>query len=210
MLKEERDMVMQNYESLLFGASLMGGMIVGFGPQNLFVLRNGLAGRDYWVVPLVSTACDALLVALGIMTAGHLAAHLGTHAIGVLSRAGALLLLFYALRSLYRAFSTHDAASIAALSGSRPSLAFYAIGFSLLNPYVYLDSLVMVGVSAASLEAPQRILFGMGAVATSALWFFGLTLGARILKPKLMKPAAGHVIDFVVAMLCFSAAWKLY
>lgn len=200
---------MQSYETLLFGASLMGGLIVGFGPQNLFVLRSGLAGKDYWVVPLVSTTCDALLITLGVITAGHLATYLGARTIEALSWAGGLLLLFYALRSLYRALSTHNTASIEILSASPLALTSYAIGFSLLNPYVYIDSLLMIGVGAASLDASQRILFGLGAVATSGLWFFGLTLSARILKPKLMGPEAGRVLDFIVAMLCFAAAWRL-
>jgi len=66
-----------------------------------------------------------------------------------------------------------------------------------LNPHVYLDTVFLLG-SVANTHAEGRWWFALGAVAASAIWFFGLAFGARLLGRWLSSPRAWRILDAVI------------
>jgi L-lysine exporter family protein LysE/ArgO len=74
-----------------------------------------------------------------------------------------------------------------------------AAGFTLLNPHVYLDTLLMGSIGAQ--QPPQgRIGFVAGAATASALWFSGLGFGARLLAPVFARPRAWQGLDILIGL----------
>lgn len=163
---------------LLLGASL----IIAIGAQNAFVLRQGLLQAHRFPVALFCALSDAVLIAAGV---GGLGAAVGQHPrlLMVVACAGALVLAWYGIKALRRAFHPEVLTADAhADTGGMWQVIAACAAFTWLNPHVYLDTVLLIGSLAAPWPAPwPRALFGIGAATSSFIWFFGLAYGARLL-----------------------------
>ena len=73
-----------------------------------------------------------------------------------------------------------------------------AAAFTLLNPHVYLDTVLLVGSIGAQQPAALRGWFIAGASSASLLWFALLGFGARWLAPWFARPRAWQVLDGLI------------
>jgi L-lysine exporter family protein LysE/ArgO len=80
---------------------------------------------------------------------------------------------------------------------------------SLLNPHVYLDTVVLLGSVAAQHPADERLVFALGAMAASFVWFFSIAYGARLLAPLFARPVAWRVLDVFVGCVMWWIAISL-
>ncbi len=80
---------------------------------------------------------------------------------------------------------------------------------SLLNPHVYLDTVVLVGSVGAHYQAKERVSFALGAMLASCAWFFGLAYGAAWLAPLLQRPLAWRILDSIVGCIMWTIAASL-
>ncbi len=193
------------------GLAASGGLIIAIGAQNAFVLRQGLKKEH---VGLVAAACifgDVFCTTLGIAGMGTLVkAH--PLALEVMRWGGAAFLFAYGILALRRAL-----AGGAALTAARPDAApasagrvlAACLGFTFLNPHVYLDTVVLLGSISAQFEGAQRWLFAAGCYCASAVWFLGLGFGARLLLPLFQSPKAWQALDGLVALFMFGLAAAL-
>jgi len=188
------------------GFGLGVGLIVAIGAQNVFVLTEGARGRRPWLVAGLCTACDALLIALGVGGVGSLVA--GSRALsGWLALGGALFLLGYGLRALKSALRGGSMAlDSSATAPSTRAILLTALGVSLLNPHALLDTVVLIGGLAGRLGGPERLAFGLGAASASACWFFSLSLGGRILAPLLARRQVWRALDGLVCLTMWMLA----
>ena len=181
------------------GFALGLGLIVAIGAQNAFVLRQGLRREHVGPVVALCALCDALLIVAGV---AGLAQLLGTRPALAwwLTAGGVVFLTAYSLRALWRAWkpgallATQDAQRMTL----RAALA-QAAAFTLLNPHVYLDTVVLVG-SIGAQQGPMRWWFAAGAAAASVLWFSALGYGARWLAPLFANPHAWRVLDVAIGL----------
>lgn len=88
------------------------------------------------------------------------------------------------------------------------AIAGAALAISLLNPQVYLEVVVAVGLAGLHYPAGDRWLFGMGVALVSPLWFFGLVLLGRRIAPFASRPSVGIAMDIGagLAMIGLAAA----
>jgi Lysine efflux permease len=85
------------------------------------------------------------------------------------------------------------------------------LAVSLLNPQVYLDTVVLVGGWAAQYKVSQRIFFALGAVLAPLIWFFALAYGAVWLTPFFQSPSAGRILDIIIGcIMWFIAALLIF
>ena len=195
------------------GAALGFTLIVAIGAQNAFVLRQGLRREHVGPIVALCAACDALLMTAGV---AGLAQLLGQRpALGAwLTAGGVVFLTLYGLRALWRARapSTLQAAQAVQPMSLVQALA-QAAAFTLLNPHVYLDTVVLVG-SVGAQQGDQRWWFAAGASLASVLWFSGLGYGARWLAPLFAQPRAWRVLDGLIGLtmlgLAAGLAWSAF
>ena len=83
------------------------------------------------------------------------------------------------------------------------------LALTFLNPHVYLDTVVLIGGLSARHAPPAAIAFGAGAALSSAVWFFGLAYGARLLAPLFAKPLAWRALDAIIALVMWAIAAHL-
>jgi L-lysine exporter family protein LysE/ArgO len=190
---------------LLLGASL----IVAIGAQNAFVLRQGLSRMH---VPLVVTVCVLLDVVLMTIGVGGLAVSIGRDrsALEAAALAGACFLGWYGFGAARRACSGEclHAGSRAGAQSARGALA-QTLAVSLLNPHVYLDTILLVGCVGARQPAALRPAFLAGACTASLGWFTGLGFGARLMAPLFARPGPWRVLDALVALTMWTIALML-
>jgi L-lysine exporter family protein LysE/ArgO len=82
------------------------------------------------------------------------------------------------------------------------------LGFTFLNPHVYLDTVIFLG-SISNQFAADRWIFGFGAMAASVVWFSSIGFGARAASRFMSKPIFWRVLDSLIAVVMFSIALYL-
>lgn len=174
-------------------------LIVAIGAQNAYVLRQGLRREHVGPVVLFCAASDAVLIGAGV--AGMAQALRGRPMLAtVLAGLGAAFLCGYGLKALWR--SRQPAALQASAQGasslSRAAVLAQAAGFTLLNPHVYLDTVLLVGSAGAQYAGLLKVWFVAGATTASVVWFTSLGFGARLLAPVFAKPRAWQMLDALV------------
>jgi L-lysine exporter family protein LysE/ArgO len=174
------------------------------------VLRQGLQNRYVFTVSTICFLCDAVLISLG---AGGFSSLVATSP--VLMKAtlwgGVIFLLAYGLRSFGSAIRpgvlTADAEG--GDSNNLTRIILTTLTLSLLNPHVYLDTVVLLGSLAGQYSGYSRLLFALGAMAASFVWFYGIGYGARVLAPVFRRPLAWRSLDILVGCTMWGIAAKL-
>lgn len=182
------------------GLVLSFGLIVAIGAQNAFVLRQGLRREHVGSVVLFCALADAVLIAAGVFGMGRA---LGEHPdiARALSLAGAVFLATYAVQALRRARQPNQLRAAASGAGSRlAGVMAQAAAFTLLNPHVYLDTVLLVGSIGAQQPAALRPWFVAGASCASFTWFGLLGFGARWLAPWFARPKAWQILDALIGV----------
>ena len=184
----------------LQGLALSLGLIVAIGAQNAFVLRQGLRREHVASVVFFCAITDALLIAAGVL---GMAQALGDRPMvaNALALSGAVFLAAYGWNALRRAL--HQNGLLANEEGDGLTWAAamaQAAAFTLLNPHVYLDTVLLVGSIGAQQPADLQVWFVAGASSASLLWFCALGFGARWLAPLFAKPRAWQVLDILIGL----------
>ena len=180
------------------GFALSLGLIVAIGAQNAFVLRQGLRREHVGPVVLFCALADAVLIGAGVLgMAQALASQPGLAR--ALALAGAVFLAVYGWRAWRRARQPQRLqAAAAGASLGRGAVLAQAAAFTLLNPHVYLDTVLLVGSIGAQHPAGLRGWFVAGASTASLAWFGLLGFGARLLAPWFARPRAWQVLDGLI------------
>ena len=201
-----------NIQPFMQGFILYAGMIVAFGPQNLFLLRLGLNRQFLFPTVIVTALVDVLLISLGV---GGLGTAIATNKwLLLLSTLGGGVFLFvYAGRSFHSAWRGQPVAEGGLSEMTSLTLKgaiLTALSFSLLNPAAYVDTLLIVGTTSGRYAIDERILFGLGAAMASCLWFFTLTYGSSRLSPLFNRAMAWRALDMVSGCIMVNLGVSLF
>ncbi|EKG30692.1 transporter, LysE family [Pseudomonas avellanae BPIC 631] len=121
---------------------------------------------------------------------------------------GVIFLTWYGLQAVRRAGSRQSLERSAAVgTRSRRTVLLSALAVTLLNPHVYLDTVLLIGSLGAQQSVPGAYV--AGAASASLLWFSALAIGAAWLAPWLARPATWRMLDVMVAVMMFSVAFQL-
>ena len=174
------------WQSYLNGLLVAFGLIMAIGTQNAFVLAQSLRREHHLPVAAFCVVCDALLVAAGVFGLATILAQ-NPVLLSVARWGGAVFLLWYGTQALRRAFANSSLEQSAGQTArSLKAVMLSALAVTLLNPHVYLDTVLLIGSLGAQQSVPGAYV--IGAASASLLWFFTLALGAAWLAPWLARP----------------------
>ena len=195
---------------LISGFSLGASLIIAIGSQNAFVLRQGLKREYVFAVSSVCFLCDAVLIALGAGGFGTLVAA-SPLLMGLTLWGGAAFLFAYGLRSFRSALrpGVLEADADASPFSGLGRVILTTLALSLLNPHVYLDTVLLLGSLAGQFAGNARLLFAIGAMAASLVWFYGIGYGARLMAPLFRRSAAWQILDLLVGFTMWGIAGNL-
>ena len=194
---------------LLAGFATSLTLIAAIGAQNAFVLRQGLRREHVLPVVLTCALSDALLISSGILGLGALLTR-SQPALDLAKYGGAAFLYTYAVFAARRALNPGSISPADHAPAALRSVVLTCLGFTYLNPHVYLDTVVLLGSLANQRGTDGRWLYGLGAVAASFTWFFSLGFFSRRLSPIFARPRAWQILDSTIALLMAGlATWML-
>lgn len=197
-------------DSFLHGFIVCFGLIVSIGAQNAFLLKQGILKRHVFWIAFICFFCDVLLMGVGVLGLGSLIAQSPTVSL-ILALIGALFLFTYGSRSFisaYQGTSKLLAETDSPQSGLRKSILI-TLAITLLNPHVYIDTVVIVGGIGGTLNFEQKIQFLFGALLCSFLWFFGLGYGAGMLSRYFEKRRTWQILDTLTGFIMYGIAISL-
>lgn len=199
-----------SFAAYLAGLGTGASLIIAIGAQNAFVLRQGLQRQHVGLVVAICTLSDMSLILLGVAGMGLVVQqHAGL--LQWLRYIGAIFLFGYGLLAAWRACRGTSGLQPAGcdIDGTRWRVVAAGLGFTLLNPHVYLDTVVLLGSVSTHYAGTARWWFAAGAATASVTWFTSLGFGARFLLPWFRSALAWRRLDAFVAILMLLLAAAL-
>jgi L-lysine exporter family protein LysE/ArgO len=196
--------------AFLKGIGLGGSLIIAIGSQNAYLLKQALKREFVLTCIAICIACDIVLIGAGVAGMGQLIIEAPALLFWV-KVAGAGFLFWYGLRAARSALNPGAMlAGDGATAGDRGTVIAAMLAFSLLNPHVYLDTVVLLGSIGGQQPGSGRVYFALGAMLASVLWFSTLGLGARYLTPVFAHPRSWQILDAIIALVMWALAISLF
>jgi L-lysine exporter family protein LysE/ArgO len=199
----------------LEGLALGAALIIAIGAQNAFVIRQGIRGEHVFAVATVCALVDVILITVGAAGVGTLIAQNPTFRVAA-AFGGGVFLIGFGLMSVRRAWMAHsdtwqDAENtiVPGSGSSRRNAMLTVLGFSLLNPHVYLDTVVLLGGLAGQYDGADRVYFALGAMTASPIWFYGIGYGAIRVAPFFRTQRGTRLMEGSIAVIMFALAFNL-
>ncbi|MNZ57673.1 Arginine exporter protein ArgO [compost metagenome] len=195
------------WQSYSNGLLVAAGLIIAIGAQNAFVLAQSLRREHHLSVAALCVLCDALLMTAGVFGLASALAQ-SPQLLAIVRWGGIAFLLWYAAQALRRACSPQSLAQPEQdVPRSRRAVLLAALAVTLLNPHVYLDTVLLIGSLGAQQAVPGA--YALGAASASLLWFATIALGAARLAPWLARPGTWQLIELGVAAMMLGVAAQL-
>lgn len=191
-----------------FGVGI--SLIIAIGAQNSYVLKNGILKKHVFITALLCSILDVILITAG--TLGLSSIIDGNKILMLLSTAfGILFLTYYGVSSIIKAIKSNETFNIEnyKTDDSLKKTIVTILALTLLNPHVYLDTVILIGSIGSKFPAHEQIDFIIGACSASFVWFFSLAYGARILIPLFKKEITWKILDIVIGLIMIRIASKL-
>lgn len=194
---------------LLEGFLTGAGLIIAIGAQNAFVLYQGLKKNYPFTIAVTCALVDMILIFFGYAGLGVLVKKYPiVHQLALYF--GVSFLVYYGFKAFNRARKTEtlQAKSEERINSYGKAIAV-TLAFSLLNPHVYLDTVVLLGSISSQYTPPLNFYFALGAMVASIVWFMTLAFGARLIAPLFNKPLAWKILDIFIGVVMWWIAAKL-
>lgn len=200
---------MSSFFVALQGLGLSLTMIIPIGAQNAYVINQGISREHHMTTASICFLCDIILISSGIFGGGALLASYPV-LLNTITLAGIAFLTMYAWQFIQNARQpAENDVSTPTMSRGRRAVIIGALAVTLLNPHVYLDTVVVLGAIGGQFAFDERVAFTVGALLGSCLWFYGLSAGAARLSPWLSTPSIRRLLDILMASMMLFVAIKL-
>jgi len=191
------------------GLALGAAMILPLGPQNAFVLNQGIRRQYHLMIASLCALSDIVLISAGIFGGSALLTQ-SPLLLTLVTWGGVAFLLWYGWGALKTALSRNiEMVSAQALKQGRLRLIATMLAVTWLNPHVYLDTFVVLGSLGGQMADEPKRWFALGTISASVLWFFGLALLAAWLAPRLRTVTAQRIINALVGVVMWVIALML-
>ena len=184
---------------LLLGFFTGLSLILAIGAQNIFVIEQGLKKQQIFIVCLVCSLSDLLLIFLGIFLFQYLS-NFFTPTVELIFN---ILLLIFLLHFIWGKLKTEVLE--ATFNVDRKTNNFFGIltktlGFTFLNPHVYSDTVFFLGNFSKNFNQIDKYYFGVGAATSSFLFFFMLGYLSKYFSKHLKSKNIWRRINYLIIL----------
>ena len=196
-------------EFLLLGFFTGLSLILAIGAQNIFVIEQGLKKQHIFLVCIVCSISDLILIFLGIFIFQFFNQYFNSNVELIFNIALVIFLLHFIYSKIknYNAvvnFDT-DLTSITAFN-----IFLKTLGFTYLNPHVYSDTVFFLGNFSKNLLIIDKYHFGIGASIASFLFFFIIGYLSNFLSKYLQSDKIWKKINlFIIIFMSIIALYVL-
>ena len=194
-------------EYVLLGFLTGLSLILAIGAQNIFVIEQGLKKQYVFLVCLICSISDLILICLGIFLFHYFNQFFNQTVELILN----ILLILFLIHFIYTKIKTHyskinfhkEITSI-----SKTNIFIKTLGFTYLNPHVYSDTVFFLGNFSKNYLLNQKISFGIGAAIASFLFFFTLGYLSNYLSKYAKSKNIWKIINIFI--ICFMSMLILF
>ena len=177
--------------------------ILALGPQNLFVIEQGLKNQFVFTVCIICSISDFVLIFIGILLFHYLDSYLNSTVENILSILLILFLLNF-IRNKLREFNSSVLINFEENSNTFKPIIFRVLGFTFLNPHVYSDTVFILGNMSKNFMFSNKISFGIGASLSSFLFFFTIGYLSKYFSKFINKPQIWKFLNiFIIIFMSF-------
>jgi len=180
-------------QGFIIGSSL----IIAIGPQNLYVINQGLKKNFVFIVVLICSLSDSLLIVCGIYLSNNIIS-LNTSIITIMKLIGGIWLILYGINKIKNS-RQHEIKSSEINAASFTKVVLTTLAITYANPHVYLDTVILLG--SISINFDSKFYFGLGAIFASFIFFFSLGYFSNFLSQYVKSPKVWFYIDNVMGFL---------
>ena len=158
-------------EFLLLGFFTGLSLILAIGAQNIFVIEQGLKKQYIFLVCLVCSISDLLLIFSGILLFHFFHQYLNLFVELVLN----ILLIIFLVHFIYskiKSFKININFNSEIKDISRTEILLKTLAFTYLNAHVYSDTVFFLGNFSKNFLLDEKIYFGIGSSVASFTFFF--------------------------------------
>ena len=188
-------------QGLIIGSTL----IIAIGPQNLFVINQGLKKSFVLTVVLFCSISDSILIIIGI-NLSSLIIDINTNTIVILKILGGIWLVFYGLNKIRKIKNKRNIKNNTEIGNNLIKVLITLFLITYANPHVYLDTIILIGSISTNFES--QLYFGIGAVLASFIFFFSLGYLSQILSKYIYSNNTWFWIDLIVGILMIAYGLK--
>ncbi len=154
-------------------------LIFAIGAQNIFVIEQGLKKQYIFLVCLICSISDLILIFLGIFLFEYFKTYF-TQNIELIFNILLLIFIIYFVYGKIRSLYNNTEIKFENNKLSLKNIIIKTLGFTYLNPHVYSDTVFFLGNFSKNFLISQKYLFGIGASISSFLFFFFIRLPCEI------------------------------
>lgn len=180
-------------QGFIIGSSL----IIAIGPQNLYVINQGLKKNFVFIVVLICSLSDSLLIVCGIYLSNNILS-LNPSIITIMKLIGGIWLILYGINKIKNS-RQHEIKSSEINEASFTKVVLTTLAITYANPHVYLDTVILLG--SISINFDSKLYFGLGAIFASFIFFFSLGYFSNFLSQYVKSPKVWFYVDNVMGFL---------
>ena len=172
-------------------------LILAIGAQNIFVIEQGLKKQYVFLVCLICSISDLILIFLGIFLFEYFKIFF-TKNVELFFNISLFIFLIYFIYNKVRSLYKSSDISLRNNTLSLKSVIVKTLGFTYLNPHVYSDTVFFLGNFSKNFLVTNKYFFGIGASLASFLFFFSLGYLAKFFSNYLIKSNVWKIINFFI------------
>ena len=184
--------------SFLFLGFITGlSLILALGAQNIFVIEQGLKKQYIFLVCLICSVSDLILIFLGLFLFEYFKFYFTKNVELIFNILLFIFLIYFIyskIRSLYNKSDINFNSNILSLK----NVTVKTLGFTYLNPHVYSDTVFFLGNFSKNFLITHKYFFGIGASIASFLFFFSLGYLAKFFSNYLINSKVWKIINFFI------------
>ena len=188
---------------LLLGFFTGLSLILAIGAQNIFVIEQGLKKQHVFLVCLICSISDLILIFLGIFLFHYFIQYFNSTIELIFN----ILLIIFLIHFIYSKIKTYNSSinfNIETKDIAKFNILLKTLGFTYLNPHVYSDTVFFLGNFSKNFLINQKVLFGLGASIASFLFFFLIGYLSKFLSKYAQNQKIWKVINiFIITFMRF-------
>ena len=188
---------------LLLGFFTGLSLILAIGAQNIFVIEQGLKKQHIFLVCLICSLSDLILIFVGIFLFHYFVRYFNS-TIELIFNILLIGFLIYFIYSKIKIFNTNVSLQNDQSKISKYDIFLKTLGFTYLNPHVYSDTVFILGNFSKNFLLNEKIIFGIGASIASFLFFFLLGYLSKLLSKYAESKIIWNIINiFIIIFMSF-------
>ena len=196
-------------ENFILGFLTGGSLILAIGPQNLFVIEQGLKRNFVFTVTTICTVSDILLIFLGIFIY-HIFDSISLEVEVILNIVLVLFLVRFIKEKINEFRTSHKIKNIKK-SQNLKNIIFKTLGFTYLNPHVYSDTVFILGNLSKNFKLEDKFYFALGASFASIIFFYSLGYMSSMFAGFIKKKSTWKYINtFIITFMSILVIYISY